>query len=100
MLAKSEKAEGDVFNIGSTEEITILDLAKKIIALSESSSQILYVPYDQAYGKGFEDMQRRKPNIDKISKMLNWHPKYTLNDTLRSIIKHEADKKIDAKQYK
>ena len=89
ILSKDGRAEGEVFNIGNTEEITILDLAKRIVNLTGSSSEISYIPYEKAYEEGFEDMRKRKPNIDKITKLFKWKPDHSLDDTLRSIIKYK-----------
>lgn len=93
LLAESNDAEGEVFNIGSTEEVTIMELAQKIIELTGSSSKVSYVSYEKTYGEGFEDMRRRKPSIKKIKEMFNWHPKYSLEETLRSIIRYEKNSK-------
>jgi UDP-glucose 4-epimerase len=90
-LANGTEAEGEVFNIGNTHDITITDLAKKVIELTGSSSKITYVPYKEAYGEGFEDMYRRKPNIEKLSHMFNWQPKYSLEETLLSMIEFERN---------
>ena len=95
LLSKSTEAEGEVFNIGNTEEITISDLARRIVDLTGSSSEIIYVPYEKAYEEGFEDMRRRKPSIEKMIKLFKWQPKYSLDDTLRSIIKYEQDSMND-----
>ena len=88
-LSNRSEAEGEVFNIGDTHDITITDLAKKIIGLTGSSSKIVYVPYEEAYGEGFEDMHRRKPNIEKMAGMFNWKPRYSLDDTLLAMIEYE-----------
>ena len=84
-LAKCEAASGNVFNIGSTEEVTILDLAKRVVELTGSASAIELVPYDQAYEPGFEDMQRRKPVIDKLEQFTNFRPTTPLDDIIRSV---------------
>ena len=78
------RAPGGVFNIGSTEEVTILDLAKRVIELTGSSSEIELVPYDEAYDAGFEDMQRRKPVIDKLETFTGFRPATPLGDIVRS----------------
>ena len=83
-LAKCDRAAGGVFNIGSTEEITILDLAKRVIELTGSSSEIELVPYDEAYDAGFEDMQRRKPVIDKLETFTGFRPATPLDEIVRS----------------
>lgn len=91
ILAESGEAEGEVFNIGDTHDITITNLARKIISLTSSSSKITYIPYEEAYGEGFEDMQKRKPNIEKMFRMFKWQPRHSLDDTLLSVIKHERE---------
>ena len=96
-LAECTDAEGQLFNIGSTEEITILDLAKKTIELTGSSSQIEFLSYDEAYGPGFEDMHRRVPDIRKIFNFLSWAPQISLDQTLRRIIEYQESQVQDNK---
>ena len=81
-LAKCDRAAGGVFNIGSTEETTILNLAKRVIDLTESRSEIELVPYDEAYDAGFEDMKRRKPIIDKLEAFTGFRPATGLDDII------------------
>ncbi|MGQ9491512.1 MAG: NAD-dependent epimerase/dehydratase family protein [Anaerolineae bacterium] len=88
-LAEHPKAVGEVFNVGATEEITIRGLAERIIALTGSRSEIVYVPYDQAYAPGFEDMQRRVPSIEKIASLIGYAPRYSLDETLKRVIEYE-----------
>jgi UDP-glucose 4-epimerase len=76
---------GKVFNVGSTDPIAILDLAKRIIALTHSDSDIVFVPYEQAYGEGFEDLQRRVPDIRRIQQLLDWTPKLSLDQIILDI---------------
>jgi hypothetical protein len=78
-LVARDDAYGEVFNIGSTEEISILALAQWIRGMSESQSEITVVPYDEAYEAGFEDMRRRVPDISKIDQLLGWRPTKDLN---------------------
>jgi UDP-glucose 4-epimerase len=91
-LAECSEAVGRVFNIGSREEVTILDLARKVLTitgnsrLSELDSRITFVPYDQAYGAGFEDMQRRIPDIGRIKATIGWEPQISLEEVLRRIV--------------
>ena len=85
-LAKCPDAIGQIFNVGSNEEISIGDLAKKIIKLANSSSKIEYTPYKEAYGDGFEDMMRRVPDISKIDKFVGWKPEVKLDDILMRMI--------------
>jgi UDP-glucose 4-epimerase len=83
------EASGQVFNIGNTEEVTILSLAEKIIQLCGSESQISYVPYSDAYPAGFEDMRRRVPNTQKIQALSGWQPCYSLTQIIDSVIEYE-----------
>jgi len=79
-------AVGQVFNIGSNEEVSILDLAKKVKELTHSKSEIVLVPYDEAYEEGFEDMRRRIPDIAKIHALVGFEPKMKLEGILESVI--------------
>ena len=85
-LSKSEQANGQVFNVGSQEEVSIYELARRVKARSGSDSEIVLVPYREAYEEGFEDMRRRVPDTSKIKRMIGWEPSCTLNDTLDEII--------------
>jgi UDP-glucose 4-epimerase len=77
-IAFAENTIGKVINIGNDFEISINDLAKKIIEQTNSKSEIVYVPYEEAYGDGFEDMERRVPNIELIKSLVGWEPKRDL----------------------
>jgi UDP-glucose 4-epimerase len=81
-----EQAYGEVFNIGSQEEISILGLAERVRTLTGSESEIVTVPYDEAYEEGFEDMPRRYPEIAKIGAAVGWNPTRSLDDTLGDVI--------------
>jgi UDP-glucose 4-epimerase len=85
-LMENENAFGEVFNVGGTQEISILDLAKKIISLTNSRSEIQMIPYDDVFGKDFEDMQRRVPSVEKLNKLIGFDPKTTLDAILTKII--------------
>ncbi len=85
-LSEHREAIGRVFNIGSTEETTILSLAERIRTLAGSSSPITRIPYDQAYSPGFEDMQRRVPDTSRIHRLLGWNPRRRLDEILASVI--------------
>lgn len=76
------EAEGTVINLGSQEEISILDLARRIKKLTNSRSEIVLVPYEQAYGPGFDDMKRRVPDISRASQLLGWKPVRSLDDII------------------
>jgi UDP-glucose 4-epimerase len=86
LLIEHPGAEGQVFNIGSQEEIGMRDLAERIKTRTGSSSEIRAVPYDQAYAGGFEDMRRRVPDIHKIQRATGWAPKILLPETLDEVI--------------
>jgi len=83
--AFAENTIGKVINIGNNFEISINDLAKKIIAQTGSKSKIVYVPYEEAYGDGFEDMERRVPNIDLIKQLVSWKPERDLSTMIADI---------------
>lgn len=85
-IAADDKTAGEIFNLGNTEEISISELARRIIALTGSSSSIQCIPYSEAYGPGFEDMVRRIPDISRARERLNYQPKYSLDDILRNVI--------------
>jgi UDP-glucose 4-epimerase len=85
-LMASPKATGELFNVGGTEEISIEDLAKKIIAMTNSDSKIEYIPYEVAFEKDFEDMERRVPGIQKIKDCIGFEPKTDLDGILKNVI--------------
>jgi UDP-glucose 4-epimerase len=84
-----ERAHGRVFNIGGTEEISIADLAQKVIDITESESKIRFVPYDEAYEEGFEDMARRVPDIGRAENLIGFRPLVGLDDIIRSVIEEQ-----------
>jgi UDP-glucose 4-epimerase len=87
-LVGEPRAVGQVINIGTTQEITIGDLAERIRQLTGSSSVIKHVPYDEAYEFGFEDMPRRVPDLGRIVSLIGYQPKHTLDDVLVEVIDH------------
>ena len=84
-ITKDDKTIGEVFNVGGEGETTIQQLAEKIIASTKSSSGLTFTPYSQAYPAGFEDMQRRVPDITKIKKTIGWAPTHTLDSIIDSV---------------
>ena len=84
-IAFAENTIGKVINIGNDFEISINDLAKKVIEQTKSSSEIVYVPYEEAYGDGFEDMERRVPNIELIKSLVGWEPRRDLSSMISDI---------------
>ena len=85
LVMDSEKAVGEVFNVGNNQQISIMELAKKVIELTESSSTIEKIAYEKAYPEGFEDMQRRVPDISKIKRVLGWTPEINLDQIIKDI---------------
>ena len=85
LVMDSEKAVGQVFNVGNNQQITIMDLAKKVIELTGSSSPIEKIPYENVYPEGFEDIQRRVPDISKIKQVLGWTPEINLDQIIKDI---------------
>jgi UDP-glucose 4-epimerase len=94
-LMRCEQAAGRVFNLGSTEEITMEALADKIIEITGSKSRKEFVPYVVAYGRPIEDMMRRVPNTERIHKAIGWQPKTSLDQTLRTIVEYYRTVKCD-----
>ena len=92
-LMDHHDAVGQVFNIGSNQEISILELAKRVKELTQSSSEIVLVPYDEAYEEGFEDMPRRVPDISKISELVGFRPQMNLDGILESVIDYQSGRR-------
>ncbi|MBI2625239.1 MAG: SDR family NAD(P)-dependent oxidoreductase [Candidatus Nealsonbacteria bacterium] len=92
-LSSHHKAIGQIFNVGSDEEISIKDLAKTVKILTASPSRITFVPYSKAYGQDFVDMEHRKPDISKIGKLIGYRPKVSLEESLKIIINYFNAKK-------
>lgn len=88
-LLPRQDLAGEVLNIGSTEEVSILELARRVKAATGSDSEITLVPYEEAYGEGFEDMRRRVPDISKIERVLDWRPTASLDQILDDVINHQ-----------
>lgn len=100
-LASAPQAVGEVFNIGSTEEVTISALAQRVLELAGERLQpgprleeaLRFIPYEEAYAVGFEDMRRRVPDISKINRMTGWAPKRSLEETLRDVVEEYSSQK-------
>jgi len=87
-LADSQKSIGDVFNLGGVGEISIMDLAAKVIQATGSKSEIKLLEYQQAYPAGFEDMARRVPDISKIKSVIGWQPEHDIDSIIADVIKY------------
>lgn len=97
-LMEHPEAVGQVFNLGSQEEITIRELAEKVIRLTASPSRITYVPYDEAYEEGFEDMQRRVPDTTKAYQWIGFKPTIRLEEILQMVITEFRSKLLSGAQ--
>lgn len=98
-LAERDATVGELYNIGSDDEISIMDLARRIRDRADSASEIQLVPYDQAYAQpGFEDFRRRVPSIEKIGAAIGWRPSTPLDDTIDQIIAHIQVEMLGARQ--
>jgi len=89
LLLDCDRAPGEIFNLGNTEEVSIEDLARRVITACESTSEIVHIPYSEAYGPGFEDMLRRVPDISKAREWLGYKPCYSLDAIIRSVVQYE-----------
>jgi UDP-glucose 4-epimerase len=87
-LASEPRAIGGVFNVGNTGEVTIGALAERVKQMTASGSPIQFVPYDEAYEAGFEDMPRRVPDITKLRELIGYSPKMGLDDIIRTVVEH------------
>jgi UDP-glucose 4-epimerase len=85
-LLDTPSAYGEVFNVGTDREISVADLAAMIRSMAASRSEIVRVPYQEAYGAGFEDMQRRVPDLAKVRRLIDYQPRHSLEQTLDDII--------------
>ncbi len=90
-LALNTGSTGQVFNIGTTEEVSIKELAERVKCLTESASEITFVPYEEAYAPGFEDMRNRLPDISRVAELIGWHPQLTLDEILKAVIAFERN---------
>jgi UDP-glucose 4-epimerase len=88
LLMNSKESIGQAFNIGSTNEITITDLAKKVISLTNSTSEVIYKKHSEVFGDHFEEPQRRVPDISKIKKVVGWQPKKSLDEVIIEIAEY------------
>jgi len=93
-LMDEPKAVGEVFNVGSNQEITIVELAKKVKELTASRSEISFIPYDEAYEEGFEDMPRRIPDISKVNRLVGFRPEMNLEGILRTVIDFHSGQQL------
>ncbi|PYT04404.1 MAG: nucleoside-diphosphate sugar epimerase [Acidobacteria bacterium] len=96
-LMERDEAVGEVFNIGSNEEVSIMELARRVRELTGSNSEIVTVPYDEAYEEGFEDMPRRVPDISKVGALTGFRPTVTLDQILQSVIEYYSGRQSNGR---
>ena len=87
-LMEETSVSGEIYNVGSTERVSISELAQRVIDLTRSSSRLEYVPYEQVYGQGIEDMLHRQPSIDKVAGAIGWRPTRSLEEILRDVVEY------------
>jgi UDP-glucose 4-epimerase len=87
-LMQSRGTSGEIYNVGSQQSIRILDLAQRVIEMTRSEAELQFVPYDEVYGLGIEDMHHRVPAIEKIAEAVGWRPTLDLDVVLADVIKH------------
>ncbi len=92
-LMELPSARGQIFNVGTREEVSIRELAERVIQLAGSRSTIKLVPFEEAYGADFEDMQRRVPDLSKIERAIGYAPRYTLDEIIRDMIEYYSAKR-------
>ncbi len=95
-LMETPGLEGEIFNVGNDEPITIEELALKVKAMTNSSSEIVYIPYEQAYGHGFEDIRYRVPDITKLRQAIGYQPTLGIDEILERVIEYERSRRIIA----
>jgi UDP-glucose 4-epimerase len=89
LLCRTEGAQGRTFNIGSSTPVAIVELARRVIERTGSSSGIVLVPYEEAYGEGFEELGRRRPDTSALRSLTGWQPTHTLDDAIDDVIAYE-----------
>ena len=87
-LMDADGIDGEIFNVGSTERVSIEELARRVLAATGSDSGLVRIPYDEVYGQGIEDMLHRQPSIDKVTKAIGWTPSRSLDEILADVIGH------------
>jgi UDP-glucose 4-epimerase len=94
-LMSAPDTSGKIYNLGSNEVVTILELAERVLRATGSSSELVFVPYEQVYGHGVEEMFQRVPSIEKIRGAIGWAPTVELDDILRQVIEDVQSRKLD-----
>jgi UDP-glucose 4-epimerase len=95
LIHESDEAVGGVFNIGASMEITISELAERVIGRTGSDSDIAFIPFEEAYGEGFEELGRRKPDTSAIEELTGWRPRLTVDDAIDDVVDYQRMKRGD-----
>lgn len=93
-LLEDPRSCGEAFNLGAAEEVSIRELANRVRELTKSTSRIVHLPYEQAYGPGFEDMQRRVPDTTKIRELIGFSPRTSLDEVILSVARHKLGQEV------
>jgi UDP-glucose 4-epimerase len=99
LLMEADEAVGDVFNVGSATEVPIIELAAKVIERTGSRSRVRLIPYESAYGEGFEELGRRKPDTSKLEALTSWQTSRTLEETIDDVIAYARSEAAGPKQH-
>jgi UDP-glucose 4-epimerase len=91
-LMDADEISGEIFNVGSAERVRIIDLAHRVLDLTDSRSELEFVPHEQVYGRGIEDVLHREPSIEKIGSAIGWAPSRSLDEILADVIAYERGK--------
>jgi nucleoside-diphosphate-sugar epimerase len=91
-LMEARQTSGTIFNVGSTERVRIIDLAQRVLELTGSSSELQFVPHDEVYGLGIEDVLHREPSIERINQAIGWAPERSLDDILEDVLAFERQR--------
>jgi UDP-glucose 4-epimerase len=91
-LMEAQQTSGTIFNVGSTERVRIIDLAQRVLKLTGSSSELQFVPHDEVYGLGIEDVLHREPSIERINQAIGWAPERSLDDILEDVVAFERER--------
>jgi UDP-glucose 4-epimerase len=90
-LVDAEGAVGNVYNVGSRTAVTINDLAERVIECTESDSRVVHIPYTSAYGEGFEELGKRRPDTSALEELTGWYPQHSLDDAIDDIVATKLD---------
>lgn len=95
-LVHTEEAIGEIFNLGSDEEITIEELAHRVRSITRSQSEIVHVPYEEAYEEGFEDMMRRVPSLEKVARTIGYRPRTSTDEIIAKVVEEQRERLLRA----